>query len=67
MKSEPIDHLLRANKDLPTTRFPRIPENIEVANDTSEQPSGEPSSSTVDVRQVLSVESDSSFSITQSE
>ena len=62
MKDEPIDHL-RANDELPTTRLPRIPESIDVVDDRSEQPIDEPSSSMVEVRRVLSVDSDSSFSI----
>ena len=62
MKDEPVDHL-RANDEQPTTRLPRIPESIDVVDDRSEQPIGEPSSSMVDVRPVLSIDSDSSFSI----
>ena len=62
MKGEPIDHL-RANDDLPTTRLPRIPERIDVDDDRSEEPCDEPSSSVVEARPVLSVDSDSSFSI----
>jgi len=66
MKYEPIDHL-PPNDDLPTTRLARIPESTDVDDDRSEQPSDEPSSSVVDVRPVLSVDSDSSFSIGISE
>ena len=68
MKREPIDHL-RANDELPTTRLPRLPESesIDVVDDRSEEPCGAPSAAMVDVRPVLSVDSDSSFSIGFSE
>ena len=62
MKYVPIDQS-SANDDQPTTRLPRIPESIDAVADPSEQTIGEPATSAIDGKPVLSVDADSSVSI----